>query len=191
MSSSTNRRQPPARSNQRSLASNTAARPSSSRTLTLNQTPSASRQPVLHLRGVESAQAEARPGIRWAEDVVDNEGLGRKKSKGITAFLKCLTHKLTSKPVCCIYHAPRNIDSSSDESSSDSDDSSSDNDDGAARMSGSGRKCDDHEHDHEHSHGAKGKRKVRGNRASSPNAYEKMPKVKGAPGGSGTMVEKS
>jgi hypothetical protein len=33
---------------------------------------------------VESVRrGEERPGIRWAEDVVDNEGLGRKKSKGM------------------------------------------------------------------------------------------------------------
>ena len=94
--------------------------------------------------------------------------------------------------VCCIYHAPRNIDSSSDESSSDSDDSSSDNDDGAARMSDSGRKCaGDHEGHEGHSHGVKGKGKVRGNRAGSPNAYEKMPKPRGAGGASGNMLEKS
>lgn len=31
--------------------------------------------------GAESSSG-ARPRIRWAEDVVDNEGLGRKSSKG-------------------------------------------------------------------------------------------------------------
>jgi len=100
-----------------------------------------------------------RPRIQWAEDVVDNEGLGRKKSK-----------------VCCIYHAPKGIDESSDESSSDSssDDSDSDSDDGGARPSGRGNGKKNCEHDgHEH-----GKDKGKG-RARSPNAYEKVPKVKG------------
>lgn len=36
--------------------------------------------PVLTLRG---APLEDRPCVRWAEDVVDNEGLGRKSSKGM------------------------------------------------------------------------------------------------------------
>ena len=51
-------------------------------------------QPVLRLRGatreqerevLESSESEgsrARRRIQWAEDVIDNEGLGRKKSKG-------------------------------------------------------------------------------------------------------------
>jgi hypothetical protein len=81
--------------------------------------------------------------------------------------------------VCCIYHAPKPIDESSDESSSD--DSSSDNDsgdDGSARpvggREGGGR---GNGHDCVHDHGSrKGKRKTP--RARSPNAYEKMPKVK-------------
>jgi hypothetical protein len=54
------------------------------------------------------------------------------------------------------------------------------------------RECSGDHDGHNHNHGAKGKRKVRGNRASSPNAYEKMPKVKrSGGGGSGTMLEKS
>jgi protein phosphatase 1 regulatory subunit 11 len=51
------------------------------------------RQVVLRLRGATSETQEtdagegasdgnARRRIQWAEDVVDNEGLGRKKSKG-------------------------------------------------------------------------------------------------------------
>jgi protein phosphatase 1 regulatory subunit 11 len=65
-------------------------------------------------------------------------------------------------------------------------------------MSSNSKRNDcDGEHDghtHNHDHGSRtGKRKVRGNRASSPNAYEKMPKVKGGGSGSGsaTMLEKS
>jgi protein phosphatase 1 regulatory subunit 11 len=48
-------------------------------------------QAVLHLRGAtreEEAQQEGeRRGITWAEDVVDNEGMGRKSSKGL--FFSC------------------------------------------------------------------------------------------------------
>jgi len=45
--------------------------------------------------------------VAWNEDVVDNEGCGKKKSK-----------------ICCIYHRPRRFDeSSSSESESDSDSS--------------------------------------------------------------------
>ncbi|KDR76160.1 hypothetical protein GALMADRAFT_247379, partial [Galerina marginata CBS 339.88] len=45
-----------------------------------------------------------RQRVVWKEDVVDNEGQGKKKSK-----------------ICCIYHKPRRFDESSDESDSDSD----------------------------------------------------------------------
>ncbi|KAG0652546.1 Type 1 phosphatases regulator YPI1 [Hyphodiscus hymeniophilus] len=122
-------------------------------------------QAVLHLRGAtreEEAEAVAngdektKRRIQWDESVVDNEGLGKKSSK-----------------VCCIYHAPRGIDESSDESSSDSDDSESDsNDDGSARPPR--REGRHYGHSHDHGHG-KGKGKER---ASSPNAYEKIPKAK-------------
>ncbi|KAI9701496.1 MAG: hypothetical protein M1836_001552 [Candelina mexicana] len=41
------------------------------------------RQPVgiLTLRGAAAPEAERRGGIRWAGDVIDNEGMGKKKSK--------------------------------------------------------------------------------------------------------------
>jgi protein phosphatase 1 regulatory subunit 11 len=57
-----------------------------------NFTTTAPRQAVLHLRGAtteteeielgEGSDPRTRRRIQWAEDVVDNEGLGRKKSKG-------------------------------------------------------------------------------------------------------------
>ncbi len=132
------------------------------------------RQAVLHLRGATREQERESGGeeegtstrrrIQWAEGVVDNEGLGRKKSK-----------------VCCIYHAPKGIDESSDESSSDSDSDSDSGDDGAARPAGGKKKACGHGHGHNHGSGGKGKGKGKeGGRARSPNAYEKMPKVKGA-----------
>ncbi|OJD21116.1 hypothetical protein ACJ73_07548 [Blastomyces percursus] len=83
----------------------------------------------------ETGQA-GRRGIRWAEDVVDNEGLGRKSSK-----------------VCCIFHKARPVGESSSESSSDSasdsSDSDSDVDTGEARMA-NGRVPASRMHRHRH-----------------------------------------
>lgn len=120
-----------------------------------------------------SGRTEQEQGrrIQWAEGTVDNEGLGRKKSK-----------------VCCIYHAPRtNIDDSSSESSSSSDSSSDESGDddsarpvGGKRGRGSGK---GHKHGKDCDHG-----KGKGGRKPSPNAYEKMPKYKprGDPGAGGS-----
>lgn len=103
------------------------------------------------------------PRVQWAEDVVDNEHMGKKSSK-----------------VCCIYHAPKPIDESSDESSSgDSSSDESDNDDGAARPVGGRRRGHSHGHNHNHAHNTGKDRKDKG-RARSPNAYEKMPRPKDA-----------
>ncbi|KAH8590321.1 phosphatase inhibitor-domain-containing protein [Bisporella sp. PMI_857] len=124
-----------------------------SATVTLTQTTA----PVLRLRGAPLEEGEgSERHVQWAEDVVNNEGLGRKKSK-----------------VCCIYHAPKqNIDDSSDDSSSDSSSDESDSgDDGSARPVG-GRRGGHRGHGHGHDHG-KGK-----GRAPSPNAYERQPKPK-------------
>ncbi|KAJ5112968.1 Type 1 phosphatases regulator ypi1 [Penicillium angulare] len=137
---------------------------------------------TLRLRGEESSNAPAEPStsrrIRWSEDVVDNEGMGKKSSK-----------------VCCIYHKARPVGESSSESeSSSSSDSDSDSDAGYDRA----RPSNNHSHNHsnprgrrrgngessdptenqnsdaccsQHQHGrSKPKRKP------SPNAYEKMPK---------------
>ncbi|GAA5981559.1 hypothetical protein JCM11641_004097 [Rhodosporidiobolus odoratus] len=65
---------------------------------------------VLRLRG----RGPAGPRVQWTDETVDNEGLGRKKSK-----------------ICCIYHKPKPFDESSDESSG-SDSSASDNSDSSA-----------------------------------------------------------
>ncbi|KAF8206453.1 phosphatase inhibitor-domain-containing protein [Mycena galopus ATCC 62051] len=48
---------------------------------------------ALHLRG---GVRRTRQRVAWDEDVVDNEGCGRKSSK-----------------ICCIYHKPKNFDESS------------------------------------------------------------------------------
>ncbi|CAD5235601.1 unnamed protein product [Bursaphelenchus xylophilus] len=47
-------------------------------------------------------EPEGAPRVRWAQDTVDNEGLGKKKSK-----------------CCCIYKKPKKWDESSDEEDSD------------------------------------------------------------------------
>ncbi|KAG7092050.1 hypothetical protein E1B28_008431 [Marasmius oreades] len=60
---------------------------------------------TLKLRGVTR---KARQKVVWSENVVDNEGCGRKSSK-----------------ICCIYHKPRAFDESSSEEDSDSDSDSS------------------------------------------------------------------
>ncbi|KAI4612668.1 uncharacterized protein J4E87_010220 [Alternaria ethzedia] len=137
-------------------------------------------QPVLRLSapsGVLRLRAEPseRRHIQWAEDVVDNEGMGKKSSK-----------------VCCIYHKPRAADESSDDDSSDSSsdsDSDSEPDNSTARPAGRmggarGRRPHQHAHDdcedvHDHGEGSSTPQKhKRQRRKPSPNAYEKMPKQK-------------
>lgn len=138
-------------------------------------------QPVLRLSAPSAvlrlrAEPAERRHIQWAEDVIDNEGMGKKSSK-----------------VCCIYHAPRAAGESSDEDSSDSSSSDSDSDpepdNSTARPSnraGGQRGRRPHEHDHddcEHDYNdAEGssnpKKRSRPRRKPSPNAYEKMPKNK-------------
>ncbi|PGH13803.1 hypothetical protein AJ80_06191 [Polytolypa hystricis UAMH7299] len=127
--------------------------------------------------GLNTAEASNRR-IRWAEDVVDNEGLGRKKSK-----------------VCCIFHKARPVGESSSES--DSSDSSSDDDDnsdsdvgnGEARMANGGRSSSSssrphaHSHDndcgHHHEDGDGRQPHTRRKPARRrPNAYERMPRYK-------------
>ena len=85
------------------------------------------------------------PRVAWDEDVIDNEGIGKKsKSNSSYSHLSKLflsnSHSIAFHllPVCCVYHKPRRFDeSSSDESSSDSDSDS----------------CSHHHHDHSgHNH---------------------------------------
>ncbi|KAJ5855729.1 uncharacterized protein N7529_009673 [Penicillium soppii] len=134
---------------------------------------------TLRLRAEEAPAAEETSSsrrIRWSEDVVDNEGMGKKSSK-----------------VCCIYHKARPVGESSSEesSSSSSSESESEDDRRLARMNRTRRapshgdshnRVHEHEHehehdtkcsDHEHDHGSKLKK---ARRKPSPNAYERMPK---------------
>lgn len=53
----------------------------------------------------EKPPTERRPRVKFTDDTVDNEGMGRKSSK-----------------VCCIYHKPKEFGESSSESDSSDDD---------------------------------------------------------------------
>ncbi|KAJ7232089.1 phosphatase inhibitor-domain-containing protein, partial [Mycena rebaudengoi] len=104
-----------------------------SRTATITDAPpqeadGPANQPIGSLR-LRGAPRRNRPRVAWDDDVVDNEGCGRKSSK-----------------ICCIYHKPRNFDeSSSDESDSDSDSDSDWDARNRARRA-------NHNHDHPHPH---------------------------------------
>jgi len=74
----------------------------------------------LRLRGAP----RNRPRVVWREDVIDNEGAGKKSSK-----------------ICCIYHKPKRFD----ESSSEESDSDSDSDSSCGR-----RHSPNHDHAHPH-----------------------------------------
>ncbi|GAB7342225.1 hypothetical protein MBLNU457_g0471t1 [Dothideomycetes sp. NU457] len=125
-------------------------------------------QGTIRLRAERAEPSEGRR-IQWAEDVVDNEGMGKKSSK-----------------VCCIYHKPKGKGESSDEESSDSS-SSSDESDSEPDLSRAQPKRRDRAHNHllnhddygpdcgDHSGPGKGKGKAR---KPSPNAYERVPKRK-------------
>ncbi|KAJ7472716.1 phosphatase inhibitor-domain-containing protein [Mycena latifolia] len=113
---------------------NTSAPGDGSRTITitdaapLEEGGSGSGEPApigaLHLTG---GPRRTRQRVVWDDDVVDNEGCGRKSSK-----------------ICCIYHKPKNFDESSDEDSSDSDYD--------ARARAIARRNHQHQHNHPHPH---------------------------------------
>ncbi|KAJ5533654.1 Type 1 phosphatases regulator ypi1, partial [Penicillium frequentans] len=113
--------------------------------------------------------------IRWSEDVVDNEGMGKKSSK-----------------VCCIYHKARPVG----ESSSESESSSSSDSDSESETDCRGTRPN-HHHSHPQGRGPAGEgssdqpqaqasdactqnqhrhRQSKPKRKPSPNAYEKMPR---------------
>jgi protein phosphatase 1 regulatory subunit 11 len=116
---------------------------------------------TLRLRGTRSG-----PRVKWDDEVVDNEGMGKKKSKSTfqTCFLLLAYADSFLRAVCCIYHKPKQFDESSDESSSDEDD-----DDSAARPS---RSFADRRR---HVHGDDGCEHVHGHDESDNehNAYER------------------
>ena len=168
----------PTQSSQAVRGGSGTATPEGSATQTLTSAPTQPDGLVLRLRGHtpspvseettdneggEGSGTRRRRRIQWAEDVIDNEGLGRKKSK-----------------VCCIFHKNKPVgESSSEEDSSSSDDSdaSPSDDDGAARPAGGGRgrrkgRRQEHNHKHNHDEGCGDG----GHRKPSPNAYERIPK---------------
>ncbi|CAM1503874.1 Fc.00g014650.m01.CDS01 [Cosmosporella sp. VM-42] len=140
------------------------AAPAPSQTTTEPAPPETRTEPprILRLRGHHTSTGRS---VQWAEDVVDNEGLGRKSSK-----------------VCCIYHKPKAVDESSGESSSDSSDSDSDSGTDGAKPVGGKRDCG---HDHGRRKRGSGSKKGKEKRSPSPNAYEKIPKVKPKDGDGG------
>lgn len=85
------------------------------------QAEESSRERQIRLVG-SSDGAQSRPSVTWTEDTVDNENLGRKKSK-----------------ICCIFHSSKKFDESSEESASEREpSSSSDSDSDSGSDSGSG-----------------------------------------------------
>lgn len=115
----------------------------------------------------------SRPAVTWNEDVVDNEGMGKKKSKSEYSDghidTKYVIIPLVS--VCCIYHKPKRFDESSDEEdSSDSEDDKSDNDHNS------------HHHHHHHHHHHRGTQRPLDPDARNTTALR-------GDGGSGTMLE--
>ncbi|KAK6404338.1 Type 1 phosphatases regulator ypi1 [Oleoguttula sp. CCFEE 5521] len=124
--------------------------PSATQTITDASAPTPSA--TLRLR----APAVERRGISWAEDVVDNEGMGKKSSK-----------------VCCIYHGPHEHgDESSGSDSSSSDDEDDLPDLSRAQKAGDRGKGKGNAKKDECGEGKSGDRKP------SPNAYERQPKAK-------------
>ncbi|KAK9386426.1 phosphatase inhibitor-domain-containing protein [Lipomyces mesembrius] len=112
---------------------------------------------TLRLRGGPVADRR----VRWGDDVIDNEGMGKKTSK-----------------ICCIFHKQRAFDeSSSDESSSSDGGSSTGSDSDKDRDSKHGHhECAEgceHSHSHSHSHSHPNRRKAG---QSKPNAYERQRK---------------
>ncbi|KAE9397683.1 hypothetical protein BT96DRAFT_883776 [Gymnopus androsaceus JB14] len=94
----------------------TSAPGDGSRTITITGTPpsedqGSSNDPANSTTGTLKLRASTRKPrqkVIWREDVVDNEGAGKKSSK-----------------ICCIYHKPKAFDESSDEDDSDTESESS------------------------------------------------------------------
>ncbi|KAL5525569.1 hypothetical protein ACEPAG_6905 [Sanghuangporus baumii] len=156
---------------------------------------------VLQLHATSRPRTQGRPSrVTWTEDVVDNEHMGKKKTK-----------------ICCIFHKQKRYDesSSSDSDSDSGSDSSSDSEsDGGAKPGGrlrNSRRRPHSSHDHNHNqNGVDGTGGSGGSQATRdgggettttvhelsddeyvPNAYEKQPgrKRKKKGGEKGKKVE--
>ncbi|KAJ8693153.1 Type 1 phosphatases regulator ypi1 [Pleurotus ostreatus] len=153
--------------------SNTRQRPSTSapgdasRTITIQdsepiQEPNPTEATSVGAIRVRATNRRDNHRVVWDEDVVDNEGCGRKSSK-----------------ICCIYHKPRNFDeSSSEEDSSDSDSHSDCDDHDHARPHS-------HRRDPDRAQPSRGGDRLMKDNVSEPNAYEQVPKGKAAGKGKG------
>lgn len=108
-STESNATTPPAGTGNTSLNASTA--PSASSTAAATTTMTITEEPATQTsnNGVLRLTLQDRRGVRWEEDVVDNEGLGRKSSKR-----------------CCIFHKARAFG----ESSTDTSDYDSNNENG-------------------------------------------------------------
>ncbi|KAF9493308.1 hypothetical protein BDN71DRAFT_1450435 [Pleurotus eryngii] len=149
--------------------SNTRQRPSTSapgdasRTITIRDTepiqdPNPAEATSVGAMRVRATNRRDNHRVVWDEDVVDNEGCGRKSSK-----------------ICCIYHKPRNFDeSSSEEDSSDSDC------DGHAHSH-----PHSHRRDLDRAQLSRGGDRSVEDNSSESNAYEQVPKGKAAGKGKG------
>ena len=108
------------------------------------------------------AEPEESQHVRWAEDVVDNEGMGKKSSK-----------------VCCIYHKANEPGDSGSESDSSSSGEGSDSEPDLSRAQKAGGKKGrgrGHDHGDDRGHGGDGGKGKGKARKPSPNAYERQPK---------------
>lgn len=122
---------------------------------------------VLHLQAV-SCSDERR--VTWDEDVIDNENMGKKSSKGISSLKQAF--KLV---VCCIYHRPRAFGESSSEESSSSSSDDSDYHDDEIPSRRNGDSCNPPNGSEPCVKHSKSKAAKRGKRKPSPNAYERQP----------------
>ncbi|KAH8924885.1 hypothetical protein BT69DRAFT_1217158 [Atractiella rhizophila] len=125
--------------------------------------PSSSSPQIIRLRGGPVSNRR----ITWGEEVVDNEGMGKKKSK-----------------ICCIYHKPRAFDESSSGESSSDESSDGENVEGGSGGEGKGKaargvrkhrhhKCN-HDHDRDREKG-EGNGAENGDSSDNRNAYERQP----------------
>ena len=105
------------------------------------------------------------PRVAWDENVIDNEGFGKKKSKSHSlseniSLIEFLIEFFFFS-VCCIYHKARRFDESSSDESSSSSDSDSDS-------------CSHHDHDHSgHNHNHRLNLSRRGSGSSNPQQAQR------------------
>lgn len=129
----------------------TSAPGDGSRTITITGTPpsedqGSSNDPANSTTGTLKLRASTRKPrqkVIWREDVVDNEGAGKKSSKSMSFCVYFKISELEFCSVCCIYHKPKAFDESSDEDDSDTESESS---------------CDHNHASHRLSHSSAGER---------------------------------